>query len=56
MDHGQNPLKNFEFFNFEFSYQSNGVFDFRCFNKVGFDKIQYYDLLTCKNKLYLYKF
>ena len=35
--HGPKSLKNFEFLNFKFSCQSNGVFSFGYFYKIGFD-------------------
>ena len=34
---GQKPIKKFEFLNFEFSYQSYGVFSFGFFYKLGLD-------------------
>ena len=33
--HGRKPLIKFEFLNFEFPYQSYGVFSFCCFLMVG---------------------
>ena len=51
------PLqKNFEFLNFEFSYQSYGVFRFYCFLMLGLAKIQFCDFFTSTSLGYLYIF